>query len=65
MSFISFLEYVTGQLGGFISFMESINESRTEIAVTSLLFCSVICFIWLLLVGRFAKVVVYTMIFAM
>jgi len=54
--------YVTGQLGSFFGFMESLRESRVEIGVCSLCFSALAAFAWLVYMRYTAKVVIYVMI---
>mmetsp|Transcript_20538 Transcript_20538/g.55280 ORF Transcript_20538/g.55280 Transcript_20538/m.55280 type:complete len:717 (-) Transcript_20538:312-2462(-) len=56
-------EYITGQLGSFLGFIESLNQSKTQIAVSAIVFTFVMCYVWMFSMRYVAKIVVYTMIF--
>mmetsp|Transcript_22494 Transcript_22494/g.57884 ORF Transcript_22494/g.57884 Transcript_22494/m.57884 type:complete len:720 (-) Transcript_22494:322-2481(-) len=55
-------DYVTGWLSSFISFVETMNESRLQIAVCALIVTFALCYLWVFSLRVAARIVVYTMI---
>lgn len=58
-------DYIAGQLGTFIAFIESLEESRVEIAVSSLAIAAAASFVWLVSMRYVAGFVIYFMLLLM